>query len=331
MEKQAQKLQVGDAVIYKGGDPRPRQDSFDEWLNGLLHSVSHPKARVNLYGSDAGFCARRNVLLANNTFLADETTAASNAYMSIGVALEEMLMKAMADKDVLVGWNVHLLPVPEIKVRGKMDLLFFNPDDQLTLMEVKSCGALPTEPKPNHLAQAQTYAAFSGIRNVVITYISRQVNLPGAFGPHVALRTFQVDTSDEALLNRFHIALTSARLSVIPLLPPVPAHFRKHTECHYCEFRDLFCYQPRPGLEVSVQPPPLPEADASYMILLERKVAAAAQELLAKVPYLELQTLDFLKEKIRYEMPESRMFNMLERLHQEKLDTWLTVKGGTAA
>lgn len=326
---QAVETKVGDAIIRKGGDPRPGLSDFDTWLQTLLHKKGFPQGRVHLYGSDAGFCARRNVLLHHNSWVVSETTPASNAYMSIGVALEEMLMKGMKEKGVLIAWNRYLIQNPYVKVRGKMDLIFLDPNEQVTLMEVKTCGALPTEPKPTHLAQAQTYSALSGLRNVVLTYISRQVNLPGEFGPQTALRTFVVDTSEEALRSRLEVALKSDRLAKQGILPPLPAHFRKHTECHTCEFRDLFCWQERPGLApkgvdgLPIQKGklrdkselPLPSASLDQLLHLDASIQEDLDEMVSQLHYREVQTLLDLTS---IDDMERDVWRRLNQIYQEK-------------
>ncbi len=220
---------VGEASIFRG-DPRQTTSDIDSWFVSVLTRVEEAKARPNLYGADAGFCARRNVLMAHNYSLPSTVTSANNAYMSIGVALEDMLSEGIRRSGRLIEQNRYLIDMPEVRIRGKIDLLFIDPKGQVALIEVKTCGELPTAPKPTHLAQVQTYAAVSGIRVAYLTYISRNVQGKGAaWSPHLLMRTFIVDTSDNALANRLRIALLSRDAIRKEVSPPVPSTFRKNT------------------------------------------------------------------------------------------------------
>lgn len=261
------------AHIFKG-DPRLAHTDLDSWYSSILEGqTGKTEKRPYLYGSDAGFCARRNTLLEHNVWLEPLVNSAGNAYMSIGSALENMVAEALMRKGALLVQNMRLTPLKEAKVSGKMDFLIFDNEGELALVECKSCGELPDSPKPGHYIQAQTYAAISGIDKVHLFYISRNIrwNTPLQF------RTFQVDTSAEALFERFRIIALSRAASDAQKLPQVPAHFRKHTECHYCEFRDYFCYAPRPGRGkgMPIIPYPLQEMEADELIAMD----LAAQEL----------------------------------------------------
>lgn len=287
---------VGQAHIFKG-DPRAVQSAgIDTWYQEMLHQSAEPKARVHLYGADAGLCARRNVLLAHNTWIANEVTPASSAYMRIGVALEDMLASALQSKGKLLVQNMWLTEIPGLLIRGKIDLTVLDHEDELSLIEVKTCGKLPDSPKPPHLAQIQTYAAVSGIHRCWLTYISREVRFE--YGPNLALRTFAVDCGEETLRERLKIAVLSRDASLQRTLPPIPPHFRKHTECHYCEFRDYACWKPRPGLakaeEVETETPLLAEMKVDAYINLEHQAERESKLLYANTPQRYLSTLEHL-------------------------------------
>ncbi len=271
---------VGAAHIFRG-DPRVRTSGIDEWFQGVLTRTHPVTARAHLYGADAGLCARRNVLLEHNTWLSSDTTAASTAYMAIGVALEDMLAVALRQNDRLFAQGMYLVEMRELKIRGKIDLIVRDHEEQLALIEVKSCGALPDAPKPTHLAQAQTYAAVSGIHRTWLTYISRNVATK-PWGPGLAMRSFAVDCTEDALRPRLATAALSRLSADAGRLPPVPAHFRKHTECHYCEFRDFHCWTPRPGSAPTGPPDyyPLPELNVEEYINMDMEANKIASNLM---------------------------------------------------
>lgn len=313
---------VGSAALFKG-DPRLPTNDIDTWYQGVLTSVGEPRARAHLWGADAGLCARRNVLLEHNTWLSNVTTASSNAYMSIGVALEDMLARGLREKNLLLAQGMYLVEIPGLKVRGKIDLIVYDHEEELALIEVKTCGKLPTVANPVHLAQIQTYAAISGIRRSWLTYISRNVATE-PWGPGVAMRTFQVDTSEEILKGRLHTAVLSRLASDLHKLAPVPTHFRKHTECHYCEFRDSHCWVPRPGLreegEYRLDRHPLVDLSIEEHANLDREANKISEELFNNILFRKKETIEKLLD---YPLDDNLLLR-LQKEYKEVMDLILT-------
>lgn len=237
------KEQKIDAKLLKG-DPRLPGEDIDNWFNEILTSVSSPKVRPWLYGSDAGLCARKNVYLQWNEWVPDVKKATTVAYMAIGVGLEDMLATALRSKGRLLAHGLRIQELPGLKISGIIDLVILDHQNEVSLIEVKTCGQLPVEPKPEHKAQIQIYCAVSGITKAWITYISRSVRK--GYTDKLEMRSFVVDCSEEVLLDRLKIASVSKRASLVKKVPPVPSHFRKHQECHYCQFMD-FCWDTREG------------------------------------------------------------------------------------
>lgn len=290
---------VGTASIFKG-DPRHKETEIDAWYQEILSERSDARARPYLYGSDAGLCARRNVLLEHNTWLPSEKSPATQAYMAIGVGLEDMLAQSLQRNQRLIVQGQRLIEMPEVKISGKIDLIVFDHQDELSLIEVKTCGKLPETPNPVHLAQIQTYAAVSGITKCWLTYISR--NVREEFGRELALRSFAVDTSKEVLKHRLHTALLSRHASDYHKLPQVPPSFRKHTECHYCEFRDVFCWGERPGLGGNPPMDPMHEYTPAEQVVLDNFISKDAEELVNNIIIRKMSTIqDLLKIFILYD------------------------------
>lgn len=280
------KVESGDAVLYVG-DPRLGVSQVDEWLTQCLEGNTwRPLSRPYLYGSDAGFCARRNVLLEKNEWIDGNLNAAGMGYMVIGNAFEDLLANSLKQRNRLISQNLYLIEMPELKVRGKIDLVVFDHEDELALIEVKTCGELPLEPKPTHLAQIQTYAAISGVRRCWLTYMSRKLHPKQP----IPLRSFLVDTSAGALEDKLRIAFLSRLAFDKGSLPPVPGHFRKHTECHYCEFRDHFCYGGRRGHPFEASPP-LPELSPVQVIELDALAVARAKDLMLSIEDRRIESI----------------------------------------
>lgn len=270
---------------------------MDEWLTGILERGERGRSgsiagRPYLYGSDAGFCARRNVLLQENTWIESTVNSAGRGYMAIGVAFEDLLIQALKRERRYLGGQVRGVELAELKISSKFDALVLDPEDNLALLEVKTCGELPQEEKPAHLAQVQMYAAISGIRNAHLVYMSRNLT---PLKP-ISIRTFQVDTGDEALLRRLATAEESAEAAKRRVLPPVPATFRKHTECHYCEFRDPFCWGERPGRGGDPEQPPLQELTPGEYVVLADAAKQRATAHLQSLPERFVTTVKSLLE-----------------------------------
>lgn len=286
---------------FKVGDPRLPKSDMDSWLATVLEARTESGTpRPYLYGSDAGFCARRNVLLEHNVWVDSNVNSAGKGYMAIGVAFENLLAESLQKLGRLLTQDFRLVLIPEVKISGKIDLIVIDSQGELALVEVKTCGELPSEIKPNHLAQVQTYCAVSGFKRAWVIYLSRNLS------PRKPMqtRTFQVDTSREAMVSRLTTAVVSRAASDLKMLPPQPAGFRKHTECHYCEFRDYFCWEARPGLKAK----PMTEEDLARMtaqdplyelptedyITLHQGAKVLALALYDNSPYRYLQTLELL-------------------------------------
>ena len=276
-----QKVDPNSGVAIFKGDPRTSVKDIDKWYENLLgdyKDLSRSDNRPYLYGSDAGFCARRNVLLEHNDVIESLENTAGTAFMAIGTALENLLADALMRGGRLLAQNQRLVQMPEVKVSGKIDFIVFDHADQLALIECKSCGDLPVQPKPTHLAQIQTYAAVSGVDTAYLTYVSRKI----VWRQPLAMKTFVVDTSEAAMFEKLRIAALSRLASDRKVVPEVPAHFRKHTECHFCEFRDYYCFAQRPGQGggLPALPGGITALDSPALIALDMEAQVLAQAML---------------------------------------------------
>ena len=282
----------GEALIYRG-DPRLEREEMDSWWNEILTEVGKAKVRPYLYASDAGLCVRKNVYLEWNTWVAEEKRPDTRAYMAIGVALENLLAEGLKSKGALIAQGLRIQEMPELKISGIIDLVIIDSEKELALVEVKSCGELPSVPNPIHLAQIQTYSAVSGIDKCWLTYISRNVRAKGTFGPGVSIRTFRVGTSKEELVNRLRIAALSVLCSRVKKIPPVDPAFRKDTECHFCVFKD-FCWTTRPSLGSVPPNSPLEELSISEYIVLNEEAGGLASRLVDQRDVRKEVTIDGL-------------------------------------
>lgn len=232
----ADSFRVGD-VSFVRGIKSHAETSIDDWFRSLIREEKPPFKRERMFGADAGRCARLNVLHSVNRDVFSVNDASSLAYMKIGSALEELFVTALRKSGRLLYAQYWLPDLPRVRIGGKIDLIFQDHTDNLAIGEIKSCAALPMEPKWTHLVQAQMYAAVTGFDRCYLVYASREVQ--ARWGQPFAIRTFEVDTSHEVLRQRLETAALSQIAIEKSVLPEMPAWFRKNVECIYCPFQHI--------------------------------------------------------------------------------------------
>ena len=121
-----------------------------------------------------------------------------------------------------------------------MDIIALDHEDQPALLEIKTCGPLPTKPKNNHRVQLETYAAVSGFNRCYLTYVSRKVSTGGARGKLDCI-TFPIEITPNVIFTRFYMAALSQHSMDCRRCPPVDPTFRKSHECIWCDFAD-YCW-----------------------------------------------------------------------------------------
>ena len=280
---------IGDAAITSGlGGDDLGVVSLDAQIQQLMREVQEPRQRTYLWGSDGCLCPRKN--LFNQEFPQGQVfTPANIGYMAMGVALEDMLAKAYRKHGRLFAANPYLVPleselIPKIKLRGKIDLVISDFEDQLALVEVKSCGPLPSKPKTNHVVQAETYGAVSGINRVYLTYISRKVSSSG-WGGRIDVRTFDIPITRNVIYTRFYQACMSTICMAAKKTVAVDPTFTKSRECAWCPFQE-HCWP--------IDASPLPYLEGQQLKNAKHLAINAAEELSARRPERYIATLEGL-------------------------------------
>lgn len=285
----ATKKQVGD-VMFHIGDPREDSgvETMDDVYQACLRHTQPSRRRTYLWGADGGLCPRKN-LFNQECPVPFVYYPSTQGYMAVGVALEDMLAKALDRNDRLIKQDIRLVELesknmPHLRISGKMDIIALDHEDQPALVEVKTCGPLPHKPKPNHLVQLHTYAAVSGFNRCYLTYVSRKISTTGAKGK-LDVHTFPVDVTRETFFSRFYTAALSQICMDERRAVPVPAHFRKSRECSWCDF-ESYCW---PHDES-----PVPLFDDEGFKDAKRLAIATAEELIAQRPERYIRTLEGL-------------------------------------
>lgn len=217
-------------VIRKG-----RLSSANSQIVGLmvknLGSESFLYRKGRLYASTAGNCSRASALF--NLVPPSMKTMngpASEFYFAIGNAYDDVLAKAFNKAGVLIR-SEYNVPDIGINLGGRIDLLI-DLDGEVTIIEAKSCGALPSRPKSEHAAQATIYSAICGFPAHLL-YTSRN---PADWKGNINAVSFQLDTSEERL--RYHLtqAVLGHLYTKAKRVPPIPPEIFSIKDCGFCPF-----------------------------------------------------------------------------------------------
>lgn len=201
-------------------------ESFDE------------KARTYLRGTGASFCPRQNYFNSKEWDFKSKNSASAQAYMAFGNGLEEGICKGLIRKNRLLVNNQWLPEFEAVKVSGKIDLIYLDSSNKLALGEIKTCGELPNKGKPEHVSQAESYAAIAGFDRMNLIYFSR--NVMDRTG-NLLIKVFQIDTSKENMIRALSSMIYSKMAIEENFKPYIPLGFHKTTTCLYCKFND-FCW-----------------------------------------------------------------------------------------
>ena len=250
----AKREKIGD-VVFHIGDPRDDGgiEDMDDVYQVCLRETQDVRKRTYLWGADGGLCPRKN--LFNQEYpVPFQYYPSTKGYMAYGVAIENMLAKALDKHGRLIKQDIRLVELqselmPHLRISGKMDIIALDHEDQPALLEIKTCGPLPSKPKNNHRVQLETYAAVSGFNRCYLTYVSRKVSTGGARGKLDCI-TFPIEITPNVIFTRFYMAALSQHSMDCRRCPPVDPTFRKSHECIFCDFVD-YCW---PHDESPVQP-----------------------------------------------------------------------------
>lgn len=221
----------------------------EKFFAQMLHESGELDPRPNLYGSDAGYCPRKNFLYASQPDQFSSISATGQIYMGIGNGVEAVLSDSLDKRGRLFFNNLYLPPMDPV-VRGKIDLVYLDEDDDIAIGELKTCGELPSEPKPNHYAQLATYAAVAGYDKTNLIYISRNVaDYSRGNPPRLLIKVFPIKFSNEQHAETLKKIVFSKMAIDQNFLPPIPYDFSKSRSCGFCPFKDECWTNPDFGIE----------------------------------------------------------------------------------
>lgn len=224
------------SILIRKGNPLKESD-----LVSMLRSLSFqtsPLKKRSLNGSDAAFCPRKATLhyFMKNSYT-EPTTLTSKLYFSIGNAVHDMIYEALKMSDILIANELPLFVGP---VHGYIDDIVISPNTgDLKIIDVKTCGQLPSKIKPGQEEQILLYALLTGVREASILYVSRTV------AGYDGVAKIKEIPANMTYTNLSRVARILAESSVFyhhKVVPPRPNYRISYDNCGFCPFKDAGCW-----------------------------------------------------------------------------------------
>ena len=221
--------------VFKKGRKRKILKSDLKWegiIERTLKSVGK-SGRDRIFASAAGLCERQTAgLMMLFDESGDKRRASTQFYFKIGGAFEDVMSRAFNKANMEVDRETRIEAYhSELPVSGRIDFVLRDPeDDELVLMELKTCGKLPTQPKPVHLAQLMVYLTLTGMKKGLLWYVSRTV---AGWDGDLKQRVFEIEPLE---IDRYNVSLKMAigALSAKAGFLPPKAETMKRYKCGFC-------------------------------------------------------------------------------------------------
>lgn len=223
------------------GNPLKQQPLISHIVQGLTKTYP-TRRREHLFAGDAAMCHRKAVfsLLVGEDDMT-RVEASGVIYMRLGSAFHDIIADAFRGAGLLLASEVRLEP-DFLNLAGYVDDVI-ELDGKPLIIEVKTCGALPSTPKPWHYEQAMTYSLVTGIRDPIVLYVSRNV---ASYDGRLLMAPLQITADDdkyEMIARRLVQADEYAKLGKIG---EIPIHIRDEGDCGFCPFKAI-CWDSEPS------------------------------------------------------------------------------------
>lgn len=219
--------------VIRRGSPFTPSDTESLILRGMKSRYSLHRNEIKFYAGDAAYCPRRAVKFLVTDRMG-EGTPSSAMYMKMGNAIHSVITDALHTAGVLVFKEFRLPPSENPDIRGLIDAIIFAAPAGVIGLEIKSCGSIPSKPKDDHLAQATTYSALSGL-DIQIVYVSRKV---AGYDGKLMIKSFDLDLTPSDMMRTLSKICLAHYAHAEGLLPPIPLGFQKERDCMFCSFTD---------------------------------------------------------------------------------------------
>jgi len=204
-----------------------------------MKSVKPTNQNGRMYASTSGFCERQTAL--SMTFKGDtEYESATAGYFKIGLAVESVVIESLRNQGVLL-FEQFETPDIGLNLGGKIDGIYRLDNDKIRLLEIKSCGALPSKPHAEHLAQINLYSAITGLPGTLL-YFSRNV---ANFTGEIQMRLFELN-DEMTIFDSMFSTIYGKLCGDKGLMPDVPEKLTKPSDCGFCRFKNI-CWQGEPS------------------------------------------------------------------------------------
>lgn len=214
------------------GDVVTGEDTISKLVVRGMSKINQRQRNGRLYASDAGFCARQTALQADRDEY-EVQTAATTAYYAIGVTIEDLVLNGLYESGALL-FKGYKLPDIGLNLGGYIDAIVFL-NGRIRVLEVKSCGQLPSVPKPTQAAQAMVYSAITGLPATLL-YFSRSV---ANFKGELMLKEFPLPESDTQKRMTLYQVAYGHLAFMNKVIPAIPAHVTSKAQCGFCPFTGI--------------------------------------------------------------------------------------------
>lgn len=227
------------------------------------------------YASGAGLCFRKTAAEKVLGRMGQVTVrdTAQELYFRLGNAYEDVVAGRFKDKGVLLDRELRV-EEPLLNLSGRIDFVV-DWAGEITLIELKTCGKLPTSPRKGHAAQLLLYMALTGINRGYVWYMSRSVADWHNGLLHAPLPVTPTDDALRATLMNVALGKLWAEQGAVPDKPP----WMRKTHCGFCELQDVCWNGGDVTFPTSIDDPEatLLEAKAIVELVMEKRPERAKE------------------------------------------------------
>jgi len=190
----------------------------------------HKTEKGVYYPSALGSCLRKQYY----TYTREERVSPKELVIfATGKSVHETIARAFSEVATIekVEENVSLEITPDVKLKGRIDLLIADYDGKKYLIEAKSTSKTPETPFEEHVLQLQVYMKALNYNEGYILYWNKVTG---------EIKVFKVAKNEETIKNIFERVKT-LHYYVSNNIPPAPEAIIKERfwECDKCSFKDI--------------------------------------------------------------------------------------------
>lgn len=193
----------------------------------------------NYYASSVGLCPRQAAFNKIGIRTNDPHEVSRELYYKFGNAAEEVVAQRFQQRGILLDRELRI-EESRLNLSGRIDFVIeFN--GEIHLVELKTCGKLPSSPRKGHKAQLLVYQALTGIEKGIVWYISRHVS---DWHNSLLHAPFVSTPTDDHLRSVLTSAATAKAWVERGAVPPKPDYMKK-SYCGFCPLKPV-CWEGEP-------------------------------------------------------------------------------------